>query len=146
MTDAMKICPKCRSVAPYNSYFGAYLCDKCDWRENTTDKIDLISRQAAIDEAKRLMRPDDDGTSINDTVHNMIRILQALPSTQRRTNRDLIEREAVCIHTHVTIGLIMRMDIAHIQSQMIFVVMQKGVRCQNDKDKRCSERRVDDEI
>lgn len=95
MSDAMKICPKCRSVASYNSYFGAYLCDKCGWRENTTDKIDLISRQAAVDEAKRLMRPDDDGTSINDTVRNMIRILQALPSTQRHTNRDLIEREAV---------------------------------------------------
>lgn len=95
MSDAMKICPKCGSVASYNSYFGAYLCDKCDWRESMTDKIDLISRQAAIDEVKRLMRPDDDGTSINDTVRNMIRILQDLPSTQRHTNRDLIEREVV---------------------------------------------------
>lgn len=56
---------------------------------------DLISRQAAIDEAKRLMRPDDDGTSINDAVRNMIRVLQDLPSTQRHTNRDLIEREVV---------------------------------------------------
>ena len=94
----MKICPKCGGVASYNSYFGAYLCDKCDWREDVSNTIDLISRQEAIDEIKRLILQDEDGewdTPINDTLHDVIGILEDLPSTRRCNNRDLIERETI---------------------------------------------------
>lgn len=30
----MKVCPKCGNIVSYNSYFGAYICDNCNW-ENT---------------------------------------------------------------------------------------------------------------
>jgi DNA-directed RNA polymerase subunit M/transcription elongation factor TFIIS len=31
----MKACPKCGSLAHFNTYFGAYICSKCDWRDDT---------------------------------------------------------------------------------------------------------------
>lgn len=32
---AVKLCPRCHSVASYNSYFGAYICSKCRWRDES---------------------------------------------------------------------------------------------------------------
>lgn len=29
----MKVCPKCRKVLAYNSYFGAYICTDCGWED-----------------------------------------------------------------------------------------------------------------
>lgn len=36
----MKICPNCGKVLSYNSYFGAYICDNCNWenRVRTTQR------------------------------------------------------------------------------------------------------------
>lgn len=36
----MKICPKCGKVLSYNSYFGAYICDNCNWE----DKIRTVQK------------------------------------------------------------------------------------------------------
>lgn len=33
----MVLCPKCGSVASFNSYFGAYICEKCEWMDKTFD-------------------------------------------------------------------------------------------------------------
>lgn len=33
IVTSMKVCPKCGKIANYNSYFGAYLCECCDWEE-----------------------------------------------------------------------------------------------------------------
>ena len=29
----MKICPKCGKPISYNYYFGAYICNDCDWEQ-----------------------------------------------------------------------------------------------------------------
>lgn len=29
----MIVCPKCGKVLSYNSYFGAYICDNCQWED-----------------------------------------------------------------------------------------------------------------
>lgn len=29
----MKVCPNCRNVVSYNSYFGAYICNNCEWED-----------------------------------------------------------------------------------------------------------------
>ena len=47
----MRVCPKCGGVATYNSYFGAYLCEKCDWQENIRNqpkKIRISNRRGTI--------------------------------------------------------------------------------------------------
>jgi anaerobic ribonucleoside-triphosphate reductase len=35
MGISMKVCPKCRKVVDFNSYFGAYICDECGWEDNS---------------------------------------------------------------------------------------------------------------
>lgn len=30
----MKICPNCGKLVSYNSYFGAYICDNCNWEKS----------------------------------------------------------------------------------------------------------------
>jgi len=39
----MKLCPNCGKIADYSSYFGAYLCNQCDWRDNKTSIIEQIT-------------------------------------------------------------------------------------------------------
>ncbi len=34
----MKICPKCGRLVFFNSYFGAYICENCDWEDATQGK------------------------------------------------------------------------------------------------------------
>lgn len=34
----MKICPKCGRVISYNSYFDAYICDRCTWEDATIER------------------------------------------------------------------------------------------------------------
>lgn len=29
----MKRCPRCGEIVSYNSYFGAYICDNCNWED-----------------------------------------------------------------------------------------------------------------
>lgn len=49
----MKICPKCGELVSYNSYFGAYICENCNWEDNTRAKLrDNISRQDLEKEVK----------------------------------------------------------------------------------------------
>ena len=31
----MKVCPKCGTVIGFNSYFGAYICEQCEWEDDT---------------------------------------------------------------------------------------------------------------
>ena len=37
----MAICPKCGKIADYNSYFGAYVCNSCSWKDSTPDQLRL---------------------------------------------------------------------------------------------------------
>ncbi len=34
----MKICPKCGKLTYYNSYFGAYICEDCNWEDASQGK------------------------------------------------------------------------------------------------------------
>lgn len=34
----MKICPECGGIAFYNSYFGAYFCNSCNWKLKVSNK------------------------------------------------------------------------------------------------------------
>lgn len=36
----MKVCPKCGKIISYNSYFGAYICDNCNWEDCSRAKQD----------------------------------------------------------------------------------------------------------
>ncbi len=35
----MKLCPNCGSIAALNSYFGAYICEKCHWSDDSLNKV-----------------------------------------------------------------------------------------------------------
>jgi hypothetical protein len=35
----MKLCPVCGSLAHLNSWFGAYICEKCGWRDDTLNRL-----------------------------------------------------------------------------------------------------------
>lgn len=34
----MRVCPKCGKVIGFNSYFGAYICEDCEWEDDTYSK------------------------------------------------------------------------------------------------------------
>lgn len=34
----MRICPNCGRVISFNSYFGAYICDRCKWEDATIER------------------------------------------------------------------------------------------------------------
>lgn len=34
----MKFCPKCGNVVNFNTYFGAEMCTRCNWEDNTYRK------------------------------------------------------------------------------------------------------------
>lgn len=36
--DSMKLCPKCGYIADYNYYFGAYICNVCNWKDDSYNK------------------------------------------------------------------------------------------------------------
>lgn len=47
------ICPKCKNLVYFNSYFGAYICENCDWENASYAK----KRDSYINENKRNIRP-----------------------------------------------------------------------------------------
>ena len=34
----MKVCPKCGEVIGFNSYFGGYICSRCEWEDDAYNK------------------------------------------------------------------------------------------------------------
>lgn len=34
----MKVCPNCGKLLSYNSYFGAYICEDCNWEDASRSK------------------------------------------------------------------------------------------------------------
>lgn len=38
----MKLCPRCNNIVGFNSYFGAYICSNCKWRDDTVHRIRQI--------------------------------------------------------------------------------------------------------
>lgn len=40
----MKVCPHCGEIVTYNSYFGAYICNKCGWEPDTEERRDGTAR------------------------------------------------------------------------------------------------------
>lgn len=43
----MKVCPKCGKVIGFNSYFGAYICDNCEWEDASysQERIEYFSNK-----------------------------------------------------------------------------------------------------
>lgn len=65
----MKVCPRCRSLAPYNSYFRTCVCTNCGWEDakapaappkketrSIDDVLQSISDKELRDFMKRLYR------------------------------------------------------------------------------------------
>lgn len=50
----MKICPKCGNVVFYNSYFGAYMCNTCDWEKRIDRNYSKKNSVFAIGTIKKL--------------------------------------------------------------------------------------------
>lgn len=46
------VCPECKKLVYFNSYFGAYICDNCGWEDNSyakkRDSYVIISETRAI--------------------------------------------------------------------------------------------------
>ena len=38
LEDNMIICPKCHELVAFNSYFGAYICKECNWKDDSFRK------------------------------------------------------------------------------------------------------------
>lgn len=34
----VRVCPKCGNLVYFNSYFGAYICENCEWEDATYAK------------------------------------------------------------------------------------------------------------
>lgn len=32
---SVKVCPVCKSLVYFNSYFGAYICENCNWEDDS---------------------------------------------------------------------------------------------------------------
>lgn len=43
------VCPECKNLVYFNSYFGAYICENCDWEDASYAK----KRDSYINEDKR---------------------------------------------------------------------------------------------
>ncbi len=45
----MRVCPKCGKVIGFNSYFGAYICDECEWEDDTynQERIDYFAQKGS---------------------------------------------------------------------------------------------------
>lgn len=68
MPDAIKSsivqCPKCGGIANFDSYFGAFICDECDWKDDTYNQKRIIEQRCGvgnIDELKRALKIYDGG-------------------------------------------------------------------------------------
>ena len=35
---SVKVCPMCKNLAYFNSYFGAYICENCNWEDDSYAK------------------------------------------------------------------------------------------------------------
>lgn len=49
----MKVCPKCGNIVSYNSYFGAYICDNCNWEDIVKTKRYVIMANNEFFKIKR---------------------------------------------------------------------------------------------
>ena len=47
----MRICPKCGSLAYFNSYFGEFSCNKCSWKDDSfkRKRIELYVKSVSPD-------------------------------------------------------------------------------------------------
>ena len=45
----MKICKNCGGLATFDSYFGAYICEECGWRDNTYDLERIKKKSQSYD-------------------------------------------------------------------------------------------------
>lgn len=46
----MKVCPKCGNVISFNSYFGGYICDECEWEDASyfADRVIYFSNRKIV--------------------------------------------------------------------------------------------------
>ena len=35
----MKVCPCCGRILSFNSYFGAFICDRCHWEDDSVVRV-----------------------------------------------------------------------------------------------------------
>jgi hypothetical protein len=62
----MKACPKCGSLASFNTYFGAYICSGCDWKDDSfnleragLNRNTLLSEQGTCDDSNAVEKHED---------------------------------------------------------------------------------------
>ena len=58
----MKLCPECGELASFNSHFGAYMCSKCSWRDNSYDRMRV---------SKNCSKPENKDTSSNSSANKI---------------------------------------------------------------------------
>ncbi len=64
----VRICPKCGNLVYFNSYFGAYICESCEWEDASYAKkrslngssvsISISKRQKVVDREKLYLTVD----------------------------------------------------------------------------------------
>ncbi len=52
----MKLCSKCGKLSHYNSYFGAYICEVCGYREPVSKKMYVVPKSASSSVSGRYTR------------------------------------------------------------------------------------------
>lgn len=41
----MKVCPQCGRVLSFNSHFGAFICDRCNWEDNSVGRTRCLGNK-----------------------------------------------------------------------------------------------------
>jgi hypothetical protein len=48
MSYESKLCPECGGIVDYHSYFGAWVCNKCNWKD-ITPRLERLERYRVAD-------------------------------------------------------------------------------------------------
>lgn len=52
----MRLCPKCGSIAYYDSYFTAFMCNTCEYRWREDKKPDVIKTRNGLTIKRRVLQ------------------------------------------------------------------------------------------
>lgn len=54
---SLKICPECGALAYYNSYFGTYICENCNWEDESSAEIRLTDALCRLVRTSQELKP-----------------------------------------------------------------------------------------
>lgn len=78
----VRVCPKCKKLVYFNSYFGAYICEYCGWEDDSYAK----ERDSYVTTAKSQMFikvPSRSGTVASFKPHKKSMVVQRKKSITR---------------------------------------------------------------